>query len=62
MTAGMGIFKGAAAPFAVQLLNTTLALLALVESRQWKQTARRYSGQGGRRSPLRTGGVWIEGV
>src|SRR6266480_635672 len=46
-----GIFKGSAARFAVQRLNTTLALSALVESRRSKQTARRCSGRGGESEP-----------
>src|SRR5438105_9793418 len=45
-----GFFKGFAALFAVQRLNTSLALSALVKYRQRTQTGRRYSGRGECRS------------
>src|SRR5439155_20814823 len=54
MTGRVQLFKGSAALCAVQRLNTTLALSALVEPWQWKLTGRRYSGRGESRSSLRT--------
>src|SRR5204862_6805991 len=53
MPIGTRVFKGFAARFAVQQLNTRLALSALVEFRQSEQSGVRQPGQGDGRGGMR---------